>query len=42
MKRIKDKVDEIIEWMKVGPMLAQVHEIEISTEPYKGDLKEFN
>lgn len=38
----KDNVDEMVAWMRKGPMLSKVDEIEILEEDYKGEFKEFN
>jgi len=37
----KDKVGKLIEWMKKGPSLARVDNIEINFEDYQGEFKNF-
>ena len=37
----KDKVEEIIKWMRKGPLLAKVREIDIDEQKYTGDFKDF-
>lgn len=35
------KIEEIIKWLKKGPFLAKVENIEITKENYKGEFKNF-
>lgn len=37
----KDKVEKLIEWMREGPGLARVDNIEINPENYRGEFKNF-
>jgi len=37
----KDKIEEMIEWMKKGPRLAKVDEVEMVWEEYKGEFGNF-
>ncbi len=37
----RDKVLELIEWMKVGPPLARVDDIKIDFSEYRGEYKDF-
>ena len=37
----KEKIEKIIEWMKVGPLLAKVERVEVLWEDYKGEFEDF-
>jgi acylphosphatase len=37
----KDKVEKMIEWMRVGPKYAKVENCEIFWEDYKGEFNDF-
>jgi acylphosphatase len=36
-----NKVKELIEWIKKGPLTAKVRHIDIKREDYKGEFKSF-
>lgn len=36
-----EKIKEILEWLKEGPILAKVEKIEKIKEPFKGEFKDF-
>jgi acylphosphatase len=37
----KEKIEKIIEWMKVGPPLSKVENVEVLWEDYKGEFDDF-
>jgi acylphosphatase len=37
----KEKVEKILEWMKIGPPLARVENVEIRFEDFKGEFNDF-
>jgi acylphosphatase len=37
----KEKVEKILEWMKIGPPLARVENVEIRFEDFKGEFDDF-
>jgi acylphosphatase len=37
----KEKVEQLIAWMKKGPMFAKVEKVEIFEEEYKGEFQNF-
>ena len=37
----KDKVKEIIEWLKKGPMFAKIDDISVNFEDYKAEFNDF-
>jgi acylphosphatase len=37
----KEKVEKILEWMKIGPPLAKVENVEIKFEDFKGEFDDF-
>jgi acylphosphatase len=37
----KEKIEEMIEWAKIGPRLAKVEEVEIQWEDFKNEFKDF-
>jgi len=37
----KDKIEELVNWAKKGPMFAKVDEIEVISEEYKGEFDNF-
>lgn len=37
----EDKINEMIEWMRIGPPLARVDNIEISWEEPSGEFQDF-
>jgi len=38
----KDKIEKIVAWMKKGPFLAKVSEIEVDWEEYKNEFTAFS
>jgi len=38
----EEKIEKLIEWIKRGPALAKVTDVEIIDENYKGEFKKFN
>jgi acylphosphatase len=38
----KEKLNELVEWCRVGPPGARVTGVEIKSEPYTGEFKEFS
>ena len=38
----KEKIEKILIYLKKGPLLAKVENIEISYEQYQGEFKEFS
>lgn len=38
----KDKLDELVKWCRTGPPDARVTEVEVRSEPYTGEFKEFS
>jgi acylphosphatase len=37
----KEKVEKLIEWMRKGPSLARVDDLEVEWEDYKGGSESF-
>jgi acylphosphatase len=37
----REKIEKILEWMKVGPPLARVDGLEIKWEDFKGEFEDF-
>ena len=37
----REKIEKILEWMKVGPILARVENLEIKWEDFKNEFKDF-
>ena len=37
----KDKVEKMIKWMRNGPLLAEVKEIDIDRQRYTGEFQDF-
>lgn len=37
----KEKVEELIKWLKKGPPLAKVENLEIEWQDYKGEFNDF-
>lgn len=37
----KEKVKELVEWSRKGPLIARVEDIEIKEEEYKGEFDSF-
>lgn len=37
----KEKIEKLIEWLKKGPPLAKVENVEIKWEEYKGEFNDF-
>jgi acylphosphatase len=37
----KEKVEKILEWVKLGPPLARVENVEIRFEDFKGEFDDF-
>lgn len=37
----EEKIEEMIEWLKEGPILAKVEKIEKIEEPFRGEFKNF-
>jgi acylphosphatase len=37
----KEKVEKILEWVKLGPPLAKVENVEIRFEDFKGEFDDF-
>ena len=38
----RDKVEELIDWARVGPPLARVTKVEVEWEDYKGEFSSFD
>jgi len=38
----KDKIDNLIEFLKKGPPAARVDKVDVKTEEYKGEFEDFN
>ncbi|GAB6094462.1 acylphosphatase [Desulfatiferula olefinivorans] len=38
----REQVEAIVAWCKKGPRMAVVKDVEVSWEPFAGDLKEFD
>lgn len=41
MEGEKDKVENLIEWLRKGPIIARVDGIEVFWEEYKGEFNDF-
>lgn len=41
MEGEKDKVENLIEWLRKGPIIARVDGVEIFLEEYKGEFNDF-
>jgi len=37
----KDRVDELISWMHIGPPLARVDRVEVEYQEYRGEFRDF-
>jgi acylphosphatase len=37
----REKIEKILEWMKIGPPLAEVENLEIKWEDFKGEFEDF-
>jgi acylphosphatase len=37
----REKIEKILEWMKVGPILARVENLEVKWEDFKNEFKDF-
>lgn len=37
----KDKVEKLLEWMRIGPPMAKVDRVIVEYQEYKGDFKDF-
>lgn len=37
----KEKVEQIIEWIKKGPLFSRVDDVEVDFEEYKGEFENF-
>ena len=37
----KDKVEEIIDWARKGPILAKVQDLQVEWQEYKGEFTDF-
>ncbi len=37
----KEKIDELIKWLKKGPPLAKVTNLDVEWQEYKGEFKNF-
>ncbi len=37
----KEKIEKMLEWIKVGPPLAKVENLEVKWEEFKGEFKDF-
>jgi acylphosphatase len=37
----KEKVEKMIEWIKIGPPLAKVEKVEVKWEDFKGEFEDF-
>jgi acylphosphatase len=37
----REKIEKILEWMKVGPPLAKVEKVKIKYEDFKGEFEDF-
>jgi len=38
----KDKIDNLLEFLKKGPPAARVDKVDVETEEYKGEFEDFN
>jgi acylphosphatase len=37
----REKIEKILEWMKIGPPMAEVENLEIKWEDFKGEFEDF-
>jgi len=37
----KEKIEKVLEWMRIGPPLAKVENLEIKWEDFKGEFEDF-
>ncbi len=37
----KEKVEEMVKWVKMGPIFARVDKIEVEQQEYRGEFKSF-
>lgn len=37
----KDQIEELIKWIKKGPIIARVDDVDVAWEEYQGEFKDF-